>query len=424
MRIPEIFLSPTKRIVAANTMAQIIGKAISALSMVVITLIIANRLGASGYGDYVKITTYIALFYLVADFGMNAIFLQRADDPASYPTLWYIRTVGSVTLMILALGIMLILPGAEGAGYTPAVKLGILLFSPTILLQAWITTANAVFQKHLRYELASWAILAGTLCSVALIIVFYFFSPQMTGMLYAIEALLVGSVVTSIVALFFANRLGKPFLWQLSPSRVRALVIPSIPLAATLLLNLVYFRADSIIITLTRATAEVGIYGLAYKVFETVIVFPTFFMNAVYSYMVRDPQKLKRIFSQSVLFLFFLSIVGLLVVWFLAPLLTYIKSDFVLSIGALRVLALGLPFFFTTSATMWALVALKKQKTLMTIYGISMAINIFGNILFIPTYGYIAAAWMTVAGEGLVLLFSLLALRNVLREDSRGKERI
>ncbi|KKU85598.1 MAG: Polysaccharide biosynthesis protein [Candidatus Gottesmanbacteria bacterium GW2011_GWA2_47_9] len=83
-----------------------------------------------------------------------------------------------------------------------------------------------------------------------------------------------------------------------------------------------------------------------------------------------------------------------------------IKSDFSASIPALRVLSLGLPFFFLTSLTMWTLIALKKQWALAGIYGLSMVINIALNLWLIPVYGYMAAAWITVLSEGVVLLLS------------------
>jgi O-antigen/teichoic acid export membrane protein len=193
------------------------------------------------------------------------------------------------------------------------------------------------------------------------------------------------------------------------------LLVPAIPLGITLIFNLVYFRADSVVITLTRPTAEVGIYGLAYKVFEVILVFPTFFMNAVYPLMVSETVgksngRLKKIFMSSFLFLLATSVVAVLVLWFAAPLLSLIKSDFTPSVGALRVLSLGLPFFFVTSTTMWALIALKKQKALAGIYGVSMIVNIVGNILLVPQYGFMAAAWLTVACEGLVLVLSGLIL--------------
>src|SRR3989344_5916433 len=175
-----------------------------------------------------------------------------------------------------------------------------------------------------------------------------------------------------------------------------------------------FFRADSFILTLTRTTAEVGVYGLAYKVFEVALVLPTFFMNAVYPLLLKQQNfqfpipnfQFKRTMRHSFWFLLGTSFVAVVVLWFAAPLLTMIKSDFSASIPALRVLSLGLPFFFLTSLTMWTLIALKKQWALAGIYGLSMVINIALNLWLIPVYGYMAAAWITVLSEGVVLLLS------------------
>src|SRR5207244_1517417 len=102
------------------------------------------------------------------------------------------------------------------------------------------------------------------------------------------------------------------------------LLLPSLPLGITLLFNLVYFRADSIILTLTRPTAEVGIYGLAYKVFEIVLVFPTFFMNAVYPLLLEKQNfqfsifnfQSKTVLRKSFLILFATSFIAAVTLWF------------------------------------------------------------------------------------------------------------
>jgi O-antigen/teichoic acid export membrane protein len=225
-----------------------------------------------------------------------------------------------------------------------------------------------------------------------------------------ISVVALGALVTAVSSLLLASRLVGPIRVFPTTGQMKGLLIPALPLGITLLFNLVYFRADSVIITLTRPTAEVGVYGLAYKVFEVVLVFPTFFMNAVYPLLLGQKEKLKTILRTSFLFLFIASLVSGVALWVAAPLLLFIKNDFASSIGALRVLALGLPFFFVTSVTMWGLVAMKKQAALAAIYGGSMAINIVGNLLFVPTYGFMAAAWMTMVGEAIVLLLSSVVL--------------
>jgi O-antigen/teichoic acid export membrane protein len=188
----------------------------------------------------------------------------------------------------------------------------------------------------------------------------------------------------------------------------------SAPLGITLLFNLVYFRVDSIILTLTRTTAEVGVYGLAYKIFELPLVIPTFFMNALYPVMLEHTVHGTRyteseyisVLKKSAGLLFAGSLIVIGALWIGAPIISFIRTDFVGGTQVLRVLALGLPFFFLSSLTMWTLIAKKKQTLLAVIYFISMIVNVLLNMIFIPRFGYMAAAWITVGSEGFVLAMS------------------
>ncbi|MEK7129598.1 MAG: oligosaccharide flippase family protein, partial [Patescibacteria group bacterium] len=264
-----------KKIVAINTVSQLIGKLIGAGTSFVVAFLLARRLGAEGYGDFTKITTFVAPFFLLADFGLNAIFLQKKDDKGWWAHLLGLRVAGSTILIFLALAILAFLPHGTNQGYTALVRLGIVLFVPAILFQALITTSNALFQKHLRYSMATIAIAAGSFVTILLVL------PLSTGVLAATLAVLVGTSVTAAISLVLVKR-HTLLSVALSRQSVTGLLVPSIPLGITLLFNLVYFRADNYIITLSRPTVEVGVYGLAYKVFEVALVVPTFFMNAVY----------------------------------------------------------------------------------------------------------------------------------------------
>lgn len=407
-----------KKIVAINTVSQLIGKLIGAGTSFVVAFLLARRLGAEGYGDFTKITTFVAPFFLLADFGLNAIFLQKKDDKGWWAHLLGLRVAGSTILIFLALAILAFLPHGTNQGYTALVRLGIVLFVPAILFQALITTSNALFQKHLRYSMATIAIAAGSFVTILLVL------PLSIGVLAATLAVLVGTSVTAAISLVLVKR-HTLLSVALSRQSVTGLLVPSIPLGITLLFNLVYFRADNYIITLSRPTVEVGVYGLAYKVFEVALVVPTFFMNAVYPLLLSakannstiqqfNTQHFLRIIKKSFTFLVLSSLLLVVALWATAPLLSLIKQEFDASISALRVLSLGLPFFFLTSLTMWTLIALKKQWTLAGIYGASMVFNIFANIWLIPVYGYMAAAWVTVVSEAVVLVVSSLYLRRSL----------
>jgi len=52
------------------------------------------------------------------------------------------------------------------------------------------------------------------------------------------------------------------------PSVWKMLVLAALPLGLALTLNEIYLRADTLIISLYRTDREVGLYGLAWRIYE------------------------------------------------------------------------------------------------------------------------------------------------------------
>ncbi len=408
-------LSPTVFLVASNTFAQMLGKVATAGTTFLMTITIAGAFGAQGYGDFTKITTYVAFFFLFADFGLNAIYLQQEKEQ-NWNVLLGVRLVGSVFLLFLAIALLSFLPQSTTDGFTGLVRLGVIIYSPAIVFQALLTTANAYFQKKLRYSFSTIAVSAGSVVSLVLIWIAAGIFTSSAGTIGSIVALLFGSVVTAGFAFYFVGYLKQSLSPVFNRSMGRVLMSSAIPLGMTLIFNAVYFRIDSFIMTLTRSTAEVGIYGLAYKFFELPLVIPTFFMNSVFALMVKNSNVIGK-FKKSFWILLPSSVVLTSVLWVFAPLLVLIKQDFVASVPVLRVLSLGLPFFFLTSLTMWTIIAIKKQMALLFIYGLSMAVTIFADIMFIPAHGMMAAAWITVLSETMILAISGIFLFRHMRKS-------
>lgn len=396
--------------VAWNTVSQLLGKVVGSSVMLIISIMVARAFGAEGFGDFTKITTFVAFFYLLVDFGLNAVYLQQKKD---WATLLWMRIVGGTILMFVAIAALAFLPQSNNQGYTGLVRLGIIFFSPTILIQGLIVSANAIFQKHLRYDLATLALTVGNIMIVGLVWIVVYGLSFRVGVIGATTSLLLGLCVTASVSLFFVRHIESPIHLSFDRRAGRALFMAALPLGVTLLFNQVYFRVDSFILALTRSTAEVGFYGLAYKMFELPIVIPTFFMNSVYPLLLQTTSK--QLIKKSFFILLVLSVFALCIFWFVAPLLLYIRPEFAPSIPILRILTLGLPFFFLSSLAMWTLIALGKQIVLAGIYGSLMILTILLDILVIPTFGAIGAAWITVGSEALVLIASGVALRRYLR---------
>jgi ribosomal protein L31 len=81
---------------------------------------------------------------------------------------------------------------------------------------------------------------------------------------------------------------------------------------------------------------------------------------------------------------------------------------------ALRILALGMPLFFISALIWHLLIIVGKQKNLLYVYAIGAIFNVGANIILIPTYGYLAAATISVVSEALILLMLVAALKREL----------
>jgi len=405
-----------RQIVANNTISQLIGRAISTIAMMIVSILIAKRYGPVGYGDFVKITTYVGFFYLFADYGLNAVFIKRAINTSSqlieleWRLLFGLRLVQSAILACVAIGIMMFIPFGNDQGYTSVVRICIYLLTPVIIFQAMTTTTNAYFQKILRYDYSTMAQNAGSLIMLLIALVMSFLTA-LDGPMLGVLAVMGGSIATGIAALFLVRSRLPSIIPIFNLADFRTYLVSATPLGLALLFNLVYFHSDSVILTLTRPTSEVGIYGLAYKIFELPLVLPIFFMNSVYPLMLKSSRNIggsKELFIKSFRFLLSCSLLVAVIVWITAPTMTFIRPDFAESITPLRILILGLPIFFVSALYMWYLIAQGRQRILLYIHGGAMLGNIVCNVLFVPTYGYISAAWITILSEVFVLTMSIV----------------
>lgn len=383
-----------------NTAIQFVGRFGTSLIGFVTTLVLARSFGAAGYGVYAKIYTLASFFFLLIDFGLNAVYIRRYGQD-----LKRLNEIFKIRIRIFGLSIVLILLFLSLSGslvFTPQEKLWGLLFAPTILLYGLYTTFNIVFQLKLRYDLSVIASIVGA--SVGLVLLF----PAVKfGLMAAIFSLVIGYLVTVLMAWWFSRKLVN-FSLQSASVKSLELLKEALPLGAMLFLNTMYSRADVFVIAAISGDKAVGIYSLAYKFFEFPLAFAAFFANSVFPHYVAtyktNQTHFWQIFKKATLGLVAVSLLFTLGGFILAPYLRLIKPEYALSGLPLQILVLSYPVFFATSALSWLVFILKKEKALIWIYGGSFVINILANLLLVPEYNYLASSWITVVGEALVLL--------------------
>lgn len=393
--------------VLKNTSYQTFARILTSGSGFLISILIARSFGATTYGDYIKITSFVALFYLLCDFGINAIFLQRKDSQESFKYLLSLRLIIAAALFVVANAIAFFLPYSSsfGTGFSPFVKIGILIFSLELFIQSILFCANAIFQKKLRYDLWAKSLGIGSLVSVSLVALAVYTGQSLHTALFAI---VFSGFVSAGLALFYAKE--KIFPMRVDIKISKELITASIPLGLILVFNLVYFRIDSLILAVFKSSVDVGIYGLSFLFFDFLLALPLFISHSIYPILLATKEKKNQFLNLTrSYFLIYLGLSFLIAIpfWFATPLFSLINPELSGAITPFRILLLSLPFFFLTSFLQWILITYKKTGYLMTVYFISMCANIIFNFIFIPQYSYIAAAVITGICEAFVFIFLL-----------------
>ncbi len=409
--------------VSKNTIFQMIAKGATVSVSLVITALITRQLTVFDYGEFVKIMSFVSVFYLIADFGFNATFLKLTPPDKikeNFNKFFALRFITSSLLTLICIIIALSLPynPLDNTGFSGSVKFGIFLASFTILFQGLYNTLNAIFQKNLRYDLSSIATVVSSIATLILVIsVIPFKNIYLLVLSYTFS-----NAVLFLVSYRLLNKLAyKPKL-VFDKNYNKSLSLSSISLGVALVINLVYFRIDTIILGFLRSPEEVGYYGLAYRIFETVLVVPIFFSNSLFPIFLNhlnDNVALIRIFKKSILLLGTISVSLSLFFFLTANLIINLVSgpNFSYSVDLLKILSLGYPFFFLSAIVMWLLITFNKQKILSILYLTVGTANCVANLYFIPQYGAYASAYITVISEILILIGGSAILVHKLKND-------
>lgn len=402
------------KLIFKNTFYQIINRFITSAIGFLITILIAKYFGVLGYGEFTKVITFAGIFYLVADFGLNAIYLQKEESENNFSNLLFLRFFISILLIIFINIVTFFLPfnNSLNLGFSESVKIGIAIFSLTILTQAIQFCSAAVFQKKLKFDLLIKSGAAGSLITVLLVGISIFFSFPFY---FIFIAFVIGGIVSSFLSLYLTF---KKITFSLNFPFMKNLLLESMPLGFMLIFNLIYFRIDILLLSFFKTTADVGIYGFSYKFFDFLVALPLFLSNSIYPLLISWQKNHRTLmkFSKNYFFVFlFASLFLVIIFWFIAPLISLVRQDFFPSILPLRVLLLSLPFFFLTSFMQWILISQGKQKILMAIYLFAAIINILLNVIYIPKYSYIASAIITGVSEATVFVLLSVVILAVVK---------
>ncbi|TSC76457.1 MAG: heteropolysaccharide repeat-containing protein [Parcubacteria group bacterium Gr01-1014_31] len=401
--------------IARNTVVQLGGKAVGLMATVMTVAIMTRALGAAGYGAYTAAFAFLQVAFILVDLGLQmttvTLISDARRDPATvFSNIMGLRLTTAVAMAGLAVG------GAWLLNYAPDVRQSVMGLAALFVAADLIAVLTGVFQYRLAMARAAMAEIAGKL---ALLI----------GV--AAAAGLGGGLREMVMATSAAAALHAVLLWVLArgllPFRVRYdlavwrdIARTTWPLALTIAFNLVYFKMDTVILSWSWPAADVGRYGAPYRILELCINLGYLFLGLVLPLLTqatagsdrtRFGHLLQRSFDGIVAVTLPLVVGGALLA---TPLMVLVAGpEFSASGPLLSILLVATGIILLAAVFGYGIVALGKQRMMLPYYAGNAAVVLVAYLIFIPRYGTLAAAWLTVGSELVILGANLLVMYRV-----------
>ena len=423
----------TVRKILSNTMWQILGKAVVAILAVVVIKIVTNYLSVAGYGEYAVVYEFLAFFGIAADMGLFTIAVREmSKDDSQIPkiigNILSLRTVLVITTVTIGVIASFLVPKYSGT----RIPIGVTIAALTTFFTILNGTISAVLQTKLKMHIASMAQIVGKVAQVSymIYIIFYAFPAGVgqeatdVGFYHLIFAGVIGNLIMLLITQHFVRKI-TPIVYQFDFQLWKKVFLTALPFGVALILNTIYFRIDSILISLIQGQTEVGIYAVAMRVLEAFAIIPLYFMNSVLPILTRalkdNMQKARTIISYSFDFLAAISFPMLVGAFILAYPIVFIVStpEFLSRISegfygsdiALQILMFALVFQFLSTLFAFILIAVNKQSKLLYVNAAGVLLNITGNLIVIPIYGFVGAAITSVISQAFIFSTTDFAIR-------------
>lgn len=412
-------MSFTKKI-AYNTAIQILGKVLGTIFGLITVALMARYLGREGFGYYSTVITYLSFFGIIIEFGFHITTLQlvaeeRFNKEKLIGNVMALRLVSALIAFGLAQILIWFFP------YPLEIKLGVTCATLSFICITLNQILIAVLQITLHMDKAALGEVLGRAVLFGLIALCVYYNLGFLPMMLSIGF---GSLVNLFYNYLKARGYVKiSFLYD--KIIWRELLIRSWPIGLSIFFNLIYLKADMLILSFTATQSDVGIYGATYRFLDVLTTIPAMFMGLIVTslrtyWLKKDIIAFDRIFQKAFDFLVVLVVPMIFGTYLLADkiILLIAGAEFLESARVLRLIVWALGAIFIGGGLYgYTIIALNKQRSMMKGYGLTAIIALALYLIFIPRYGYFGAAAVTVFAEYLI---SCLIIIEVFRSVKKA----
>jgi O-antigen/teichoic acid export membrane protein len=408
---PTIFRN-IKLLTVAQLMASIAGLFSSA--------ILARALGADGFGVLgfgISVVSFLGIAASLRTdvYGTREIARDHSKTVSIASSIIGLRLILSVSVFIIFIGIVYLLDRSQSEKIVLIIQAGSLFVSLFVL--------DFVFQglermgiNGFRQILVAFVTLAG---------IFFFVKAPEDLLIAATIPVIAGVLAVSVVWIYAKmnsglniSGLGLTF----SPARWRSILSVSVPVAISGLMSAIVFNTDAVMLGLMSTNEQTGLYVSAFKIVGLTLV-PVGLLTAPFFPSLSvgwNNQALRyersKSFTTSVL-IFSLPLVFFIALFPDLILSVFFGTGFVDAAAVLVILMLSMVMVHFRIIYGYPLVAWNDERFLMVVTIIGATLNVFLNLILIPDYGILGAAYASLISQIVIVLgvaYRFKAMTNAL----------
>ncbi len=393
------------------------GNAISAVISFVITIYIARFLPVSDFGSYITVISFVTLFGIFTDFGINTVIIREgAKNPEDTHNLIF-SAMGLKYLMSLA-SMLAVIVFALFTPYSFEVKALIALMSITLLMGGIGSMFSAVFNIYQDMKYISIIQIAERTTFASFAFIFLIAGLGVPGVILAI----IIAAFVSLMLSFVLSRRIHYYKLNFKPILDYAILMPAFWFGIAGLLGTVWQRVDTIMLSLLTNMTQVGLYTPAVNyvgIGDMAVLALTGAFFPIVSRTVHERRVSKKELSK---YLGYFAVAGLVIVAVTYAfggelMILAFGPKYAESIVFINILIIGFAVNLVTIPTSLLLDATNNQKVHVLNATYLTGVNVGLNLILIPALGALGAAYATTISQSLGAALGIPIALYVLRRS-------
>ena len=380
---------------------------------------LANYLGESSFGRLSVALTYIATFYILANFGLNQIIVRELSvERWSSATILgsgiLIKVVLTLTSVLLATSTVLLL------NYPKETVIIIWIVAFNLLISSKLSSTRTVFETFFQAKLQMaypifFSIVDHILFAILVVLGTHKYHLNLIGIAYIYTLCNLPGAILLLLKFLKST----PAKLNDTYDIIKYVIREALPLLLYLTFSILNSKIDVLLLSWIKGDADVGYYSAAIRLVYPLLFLSTSLSISLFPLLSRYFQEYQEHFFKTLKigmkFIFLIAIFLSITFAFNSKniILTVYIPSFAPSASAFKILIIALGLSFINFYFVDVFIAARRQKLTTLVMAIALAINIGLNSILIPKHGFLGASYTRLLTSivSFILFYWLLSRR-------------